>query len=321
MIRYIIKRIIWLIPVILCVSFIIYALMDLAPGTVIDSMISEGTTQEDIEALRAEYDLDKPMVYRYGKYIWNLLHGDLGKSQTSGLSVFNEFMSRFPNTLLVAFSGLIIGLAIAIPLGVFAAKRAGSIADNIVTAISMIGLSMPGFWLSLLLIIAFSSKIPLLPSSGFDSWKSLILPAVSCGMAFAASLMRQTRSSMLEVSRKDYLRTARAKGVPERDVTRKHALRNAWIPIITTIGNTMSIMLAGSAVIEAVFSWPGVGRLTVQAVSQRDVTMACGCVILTSIIYVIVLLVTDLAFAAVDPMIRAQYSTGRGKRKVRRAAS
>ena len=318
MIRYILKRIILLIPVIICVSFIIYWLMDMAPGSIIDSMINEKTTPEEVEELRHMYDLDKPMVYRYGKYMLNLCRGDLGKSQLNGMSVWSQFISRFPNTLLLAGAGLVIGLAIAIPLGIFAAKHAGSIWDNIVTAVSMIGLSLPGFWIALMLIILFSSKIKLFPSNGFDSWKSLVLPAVSTGLAVAASTMRQTRSSMLEVSRQDYLRTARAKGCPERDVTRKHALRNAWIPIITTVGNTLSRTLAGSAVVEAVFSWPGVGRLTVDAVSQRDVTMACGCVILTSIIYVIVLLGCDLIFAAVDPRIKAQYAS-KGRKKAKKA--
>ena len=318
MIRYILKRIILLIPVIICVSFIIYGLMDLAPGTVIDQMINEKTTPEEVEELRRMYDLDKPMIYRYGKYMLGLLHGDLGKSQLNGMSVWSQFISRFPNTLLLAGVGLVIGLLIAIPLGIFAAKHAGSVWDNIVTAASMIGLSLPGFWISLLLIIIFSAKIKLFPSNGFDSWKSLVLPAISTGLAVAASTMRQTRSSMLEVSRQDYLRTARAKGVPERLVTRNHALRNAWIPIITTVGNTLSRTLAGSAVVEAVFSWPGVGRLTVDAVSQRDVTTACGCVILTSIIYVLVLLGCDLVFAAVDPRIKAQYA-GRSRKKAKAA--
>ena len=315
MIRYVIKRILWLIPVILCVSLIIYALMDMAPGNVVDQMINETTTPEQIEALREQFNLDKPMIYRYGLYMWGLLQGDLGQSQVTGLSVFNQFMSRFPNTLLLAFVGTILGIAIAIPLGIFAAKRAGSVWDNIATTFSMVGLSMPGFWIALLLIIVFSDKIKLFPAYGFSGWKSIVLPAVSCGLVVAAATMRQTRSSMLEVSKQDYLRTARAKGVSEQQVTRKHALGNAWIPIITTIGNTLSRVLAGSAVVEAVFSWPGVGRLTVDAVSQRDVTMACGCVILTSILYVFVLLMVDLIFAAVDPRIKAQYVNRAKKRR------
>ena len=308
MIRYAIKRILWLIPVIICVSLIIFTLMDLAPGNIVDQMINESTTPEQIEMLRAQFNLDKPMIYRYGIYMWGLVQGDLGRSQVTGLSVFEQFITRFPNTLLLSFIGTILGIAIAIPLGIFAAKYAGTFWDTIATTFSMFGLSMPGFWISLLLIIAFTDKIKLFPSHGFNGWKSLVLPAISCGLVVAAATMRQTRSSMLEVSKQDYLRTARAKGVSEKQVTRKHALRNAWIPIITTIGNTLSRVLAGSAVVEAVFSWPGVGRLTVEAVGQRDVTMACGCVILTSILYVLVLLIVDLVFAAVDPRIKAQYA-------------
>ena len=318
MIRYILKRLLLLIPVIIAVSFIIYALMDLAPGTIVDQMISDKTTPEELQMLYEKYDLDKPLFYRYGKYMLNLCKGDLGVSQLTGISVAEQFIRRFPNTLLLAAVGLVFGLLIAIPLGIFASKHAGSVWDNIVTAFSMIGLSLPGFWISLLLIILLTYRIRLFPSSGFDSWKSIILPAFSTSLAVAASVMRQTRSSMLEVSRQDYLRTARAKGVPERLVTRKHALRNAWIPIITTIANTLSRMLAGSAVIESVFSWPGVGTLTVTAVSQRDVTMTCGCVILTSILYVVVLLLCDLVFAMVDPRIKAQYA-GSSRKKVKRA--
>ncbi len=320
MLKYALKRILWLIPVIICVSFIIYALMDLAPGTVIDMMVNENTTPEEYERLVQMYDLDKPLYYRYGKYMWNLLHGDLGRSEISGLSVFQQFISRFPNTALLAFTGLIIGMLIAIPLGIFSAKHAGSVGDNVATGLSLIGLSVPAFWLCLLLIIWFAYKIPLFPSNGFNSWKSIVLPAVSNGLAVSATLMRQTRSAMLEVSRQDYLRTARAKGCSEKEVTRRHALRNAWIPIITSLGNTLSHTLAGSAVVETVFTWPGVGKMTVEAVSQRDTTMVCGCVILTSIVYVLVLLACDLIFALVDPRIKAQYVSGK-KRHSRKAVA
>jgi len=316
MLRYIVRRLLWLIPVIILVSLAIYILMDLAPGTVIDSLITEQMKPEDIEKLRQEYDLDKPVIYRYGKYMWGLLHGDLGRSQVTGISVWESFMTRFPATLKLSLVSVVIGTVLAIPIGIFAARRAGTIWDNLTTGFTLIGQSMPSFWLGLLLLIAFAYKIQLFPAGGYRGPSSYVLPAVTSALMMTALTARQTRSSMLEVLRADYLRTARAKGVPERLVIRRHALKNAWIPILTTIGMGMSRFLAGSAVIETVFSWPGIGRLTVEAVSQRDVTLACGCVILTCILYVIVLLIVDLLYAFVDPRIKAQYASGGRRRKV-----
>ena len=316
MLRYIIRRLLWLIPVLICVSLAIYILMDLAPGTVIDSLITEQMTPEDIEKLRQEYDLDKPVIYRYAKYMWGLLHGDLGRSQVTGISVWESFVSRFPATLKLSLVSVVIGTVLAIPIGIFAARKAGTIWDNLTTGFTLIGQSMPSFWLGLLLLIIFAYKIQLFPAGGYQGPSSYVLPAITSALMMTALTARQTRSSMLEVLRADYLRTARAKGVPERLVIRRHALKNAWIPILTTIGMGMSRFLAGSAVIETVFSWPGIGRLTVEAVSQRDVTLACGCVILTCILYVIVLLVVDLLYAFVDPRIKAKYSSGGRRRKV-----
>ena len=318
MLRYTIMRLLWIIPVIICVAFIIYALMDLAPGTIIDTLSTENLTEEQYQELLAKYDLDKPMVYRYGKYMWNLLHGDLGKTQATNLDIWKEYRSRFPATLKLAIAGMCFGIVVSIPLGIFAARHAGTIADNLVTVFSMIGVSMPSFWLGLMLLYVFAYKLKLFPLGGFNGGiRSIILPGICSGLMMAGMTARQTRSSMLEVLRADYLRTARAKGVPEKKVIRKHALGNALIPIITSIGNTLAMMLAGSAVVESVFSWPGVGTLTVQAVNNRDATQACGCVILTCIIFVVLLLLVDLAYAMVDPRIKAQYAS----KKVKRSAA
>ncbi len=318
MIRYIIKRILWLIPVIFCVAFLIYALLDLAPGTIIDTLSTDDLSEEEYQLLLEKYDLDKPLLYRYGKYMYNLVQGDLGKAQSTGLDVWEQYITRFPATIKLAIAGLIIGVALAIPLGIYAARHAGSVGDNLVTVFSMLGISMPSFWLGLILIIVFAYKLELFPVGGFDAGiSSIVLPAVATGLLMAGTTTRQTRSSVLEVLRADYLRTARAKGVPEKMVIRKHALGNALIPIITSIGNTTAMVLAGSAVVETVFSWPGIGRLTVSAINSRDTTMACGCVILTCIVFVFVLLLVDIMYAMVDPRIRARYSV---KRTVRRKA-
>jgi peptide/nickel transport system permease protein len=317
MLRYTITRILWLIPILICVSFIIFALMDAAPGSVVDSMITESMTTKEIQELKAKYNLDKPMVVRYGQYMWGLVHGDLGKSQITGQPIWDLYITRFPNTLALSLLSLLFGTIIAIPLGIFAAKHAGTIWDNLTTAFTMIGLSMPSFWLGLLLLLWFAYRIRLFPAGYDGTWKCFVMPVIANGFALSATITRQTRSAILEVSRQDFLRTARAKGVPERQVTVRHELRNAWIPIITQIGLMVAITLAGSAVIEAVYTWPGVGYLMVMAINSRDVTLACGCVILTSIMYVLILLLVDILYAFVDPRIRAQYSKGRKtKRRV-----
>jgi len=292
--------------------------MDLTPGTIIDNMISEAMTEADIEALRIQFNLHRPMIYRYGLYMLNLVRGDLGVSDFTQISVWNTYISRLPNTLLLSFSALIIGSLTAIPLGIFAARRAGRVADNVTTTFSLIGMSMPSFWLGLLLMLLFSYTLGWLPASGNrEGIRSLILPAVCSGLILMATATRQTRSSMLEVLKADYLRTARAKGVPEESVIRRHALGNAWIPIVTTIGSSLCIQLAGAVVIEQVFAWPGIGRMAAEAVFARDVTTTTGVVILTSILYVLVQLLVDLLYAFIDPRIKAQYiSVGKKKKRV-----
>ncbi len=308
MLIYTLKRILWLIPTIICVSFIIYALMDMAPGTVVDAMITGEMTQEDIANLKAEYDLDKPMVYRYGKYMLRLVQGDLGKSQVNGLSVWELYTSKFPMTLRLALVSLMVGVAIAIPLGILSAKNAGTIWDNLTTGVSLLGISMPSFWIGLLLLFAFSYYIKIFPAGYNGTALSYVLPAITSGFMMSASTTRQTRSAMLEVLRQDYLRTARAKGVSESMITIKHALGNALIPIITQIGMQLARSLAGSVVIETVFGWPGIGQLTVEAINRRDTPLATGGVILTLILFIVMILVVDLLYALVDPRIRAQFA-------------
>ena len=313
--RYILKRILWLIPVLILVSLIVFTLMDITPGDIVDTMISETTTPEDIAALRQLYDLDKPMIYRYGKYMFHLVQGDLGFSDVSQLSVWGMYIERLPNTLLLSVVALVIGASLSIPLGINAAKKAGTIADTATTTFALVGISMPGFWLALLLLLVFSYYLKWLPAGGNKEFLSFILPAVCSGLMLMAGSTRQTRSSMLEVLRADYLRTARAKGVPEDVVIRKHALGNAMIPILTTIGGSLSVSLAGSVVIESVFAWPGVGRMAADAMTSRDTTTICGCVILTSTLYVLIQLLVDLMYAFVDPRIKSLYANPKKRRK------
>ena len=318
MTRYVLLRLLLLIPVIICVSLIVFVLMDLAPGTIVDAIHSDEMTAEDRAILIAKYDLDKPVIYRYGKYMLKLVQGDLGVSDTTGLPIWSEFISRLPKTLLLSFSALIIGAAVSIPLGIVAARRAGSLVDNGATLLTLIGLSMPLFWLGILLMLLFSYRLGWLPATGDNAgFKSLILPAICSSVSLMAQTARQTRSNMLEVLNADYLRTARAKGVPEEVVIRKHALGNAWIPILTALGSGLSAQLAGSVVVESTFAWGGIGRMAAEAVLARDITKTCGVIIMTTILYVLVQLIVDMLYAFVDPRIKAQYAGKRRKRRVR----
>lgn len=316
MLRYILKRLLMLIPVILIVSLLVYTLLELAPGTVIDPLITEAMTDEDIQALRVQFNLDRPMIYRYGLYMLNFIRGDLGVSDVTGISVWDTFMSRLPYTIMLAAASTTFACAVGIPLGIFASKRAGKLSDSTITGISIVGMSMPNFWMGILFLLFFSMRLGLFPAAGAGhGLRGIILPAITQGSTLLAIATRQTRSSMLEVLRSDYLRTARAKGVPEETVIRKHALGNAWIPIITQIGISLGVSLAGAAVVETVFAWPGIGRLVVEAVRARDTTEILGVTLLTTILFVLIQLAVDLVYAFVDPRVKSQYVTYRKKKK------
>ena len=310
--RYIRKRILMLIPVIIGVSFLIYFIMDLAPGDVISPLAPDNATTEQIEMLRHQYGYDRSVFYRYMMYMAGLVKGDLGTSYLTGKPVWEMFIQRLPATLALSLGAIIVSMIISIPLGVFSAIHNGSLGDNAAMVVALLGLSMPNFWLGLLLIIAFSLQLGLFPSGGMDGIRSVILPAITIGTGYTAIMTRTTRSSMLDVIRQDYLRTARAKGVPEKVVIRKHALKNALIPIITVIGTQMAACIGGSVLTETVFAWPGVGRLIIDSVNQRDVPAVTGSIIMTTILISILLLVIDLLYAFVDPRIKAQYAK-RGK--------
>ena len=306
--RYIFKRILMLIPVLLAVSFIIYFLMDLAPGDAISAFDTKDMTLEDIEALREELGLNDPLLVRYWKYVCGLFRGDLGTSYIFDRPVLDVILERFPATVKLAFAGTFVAILIAVPLGIFAATHHRSWLDSISMVLAMIGVSMPNFWVGLLLIILFALRLGWLPSNGDEYWYSIILPAITVGTGFAGTMCRMTRSSMLDVIRQDYLRTARAKGVSEKQVIRKHALRNALIPILTTVGGVFASAMGGAVLTETVFAWPGIGRLLVKAVGDRDIPMATGCIIFTTTFTVLILLLVDIAYAFADPRIKAQYS-------------
>ena len=310
MVRYVFKRLLMLIPITIITSFLVFFIINLAPGDVVGQLTGSEATAEEIAALREELDLDKPIVVRYAKYFAGLLRGDLGTSQITGKGVYESYMEKLPATLELALASIAVSIVISIPLGISSAVHRGSVRDNVGMVAALLGLSMPNFWLGLLLIIVFALNLGWLPSGGSGGLEHLILPAITVGTGLTAMLTRTTRSSMLDVIRQDYLRTARAKGVPERLVIRKHALKNALIPIITVIGTQLGTCLGGAILTETVFAWPGVGRLILDAVNSRDTTLVTGCIILKTITISVILLAVDLLYAAVDPRIKAQYAKG-----------
>lgn len=307
MLRYSLRRIFLLIPVIIGVTLLVYFILDLAPGDVTSMLGGEHMTAKELEEFRHQLGLDRPFAIRYLTYIKGLFSGDLGKSMVSGRSVLALFLNRLPITLALAVGSSIVSILISLPLGIYSAVHKGSIQDNIATVFAMLGLSMPSFWLGLILIIFFSLHLGWFPSSGFKGLSSVVLPAITLGTGYMATITRMTRSSMLDVIRQDYLRTARSKGAPEKDVIYKHALKNALIPIIAACGTQLGLALSGSVITENVFAIPGVGRLLMDSINQRDTPLILGCVVLTTIVISIVLLLVDLLYAVVDPRIKAQY--------------
>lgn len=309
MLKYILKRIAMLIPVIIGVSAFIFIAMDLAPGSAVDYLLPADATQEDVQRMEAQLGLDKPLLERYVNYMVNMCKGDLGVSYVTGDSVYESYMQKFPTTLKLSMSAVCVAVLIAIPAGIYAALHAGKLSDNAATVISLLGLSIPNYWLGLMMIIVFSLGLGWLPSGGnLDGWKSMVMPAVAVGAGLSAMIARTTRSSMLDVLNQDYLRTARAKGVPEKVVIWQHAFKNALIPIINAIGIELASCIGGAVVTETVFSWPGVGRLIIDSLNARDIPMVTGCIILKTISISVIMLVVDLLYAATDPRIKAQYA-------------
>ena len=309
MTRYIIKRFLLIIPVVLCVSLIVFCLLDLAPGDAAYIMASDDMTAEEIEVLRVSMGLDQPVLKRYCVYMWQVLHGNLGTSMRTGAKVWDQYIARLPTTAKLALLSELVTIAISLPMGILAARKQNSWIDTGATTFSLLGLSIPNFWLGLLLILLFAVRLNWLPASGNVGFKSYILPALTVGTGNTAVLARTTRSAMLDVLRQDYLRTARAKGCSEKTVINKHALRNALIPITTIIINQFSSLFGGAVLTEAIFSLPGVAQLSIQAIRNNDYQLVTGCTILTTFITTFILVILDIILAFLDPRIKASYST------------
>ncbi len=307
MYKYILKRLLALIPVLIGVTFIVFFIMNLSPGDPARMLLGSGATESSIQALREEMGLNDPLIVQYGRYLWDLLHGDMGVSYVSGNTVAYEIFSRFPNTVILAVGAIFFAAVVSIPIGIISATRQYSAIDNIGMVVALLGVSMPSFWLGLMLILLFSVYLGWLPSGGADGFSSLILPSITLGAESMATITRTTRSSMLEVVRQDYIRTARSKGVPEKIVIRKHALKNALIPTLTVTGIEMGALLGGAILTETVFSWPGVGRLLIDAITNKNTPVVLGCLVIFSICFGIVNLIVDILYAYVDPRIKSQY--------------
>ena len=297
-----------LIPVMLGVILLVFFIISLTPGDAASMILGDGATEERIIELRDEMGLDDPLIVQYGRYMWDLLRGNMGDSYSTGRSVAGEIVQRFPNTFKLTVTAIFLSVLISIPIGVISATKQYSLFDNIGMILALVGISMPSFWTGLILIIIFALNLGWFPSGGMKGIMSLVLPAFTLAIASTASITRTTRSSMLEVIRQDYINTAKAKGVSRRKVITKHALGNALIPAVTVIGLEFGILLGGAVLTETVFSWPGIGRLMVESIQRKDTPMVLGCVIIFSLSFSIVNLLIDILYAYIDPRIKANYT-------------
>ncbi len=309
MFRYIMKRLFLLIPVILGVSFIIFAIMSLTPGDPAIMILGEGAPEEALEQVREELGLHDPFLVRYVKYIADALRGDFGKSYRTRLSVGAEIRARIGYTFTISLLGLTIAVLVGLPLGVLSAVKQYSMIDTFTLAFTLLVTSMPGFFLSMMMILLFSLRLGWLVSIYTKGdWTSLIMPVIASCTAITASLMRMTRSTMLEAIRQDYIRTARAKGAAENRVIFGHALRNALLPVITIIGSNFGHALGGSVVIEQLFAIPGLGQLMVNSIRTKDTPMVMASVLLTAVFASVVNLVVDIAYTFVDPRLKNTFA-------------
>lgn len=307
MYKYICKRILMMIPVIIGVSLLVFLVLKMTPGDPARVVAGSEADEATVEQIREELGLNKPVLQQYVDYMLALLHGDMGTSYTTRKPVADEILARMSTTFILAFAGVFVAVLIGIPLGIISATKQYSVLDYISTLLALGGVAMPNFWLGLMLILLFSLKLGWLPSGGGDSWTSYVLPAITLGVGATASFMRTTRSSMLEVIRQDYIRTARAKGAGEGRVVMHHALRNAMIPVITVIGLQIGTLLGGAVVNETVFSLPGLGTLMINAINQKNEPVVLGCLITFAIIFSLVNLLIDILYAFIDPRIKSQY--------------
>ncbi|MEW6523319.1 MAG: ABC transporter permease [Bacillota bacterium] len=303
MLNYMIRRLVMSIPVILGVVLVVMFTLEVVPGDPAALMLGEFATEEAVRELRTTLGLDKPLMVRYVNYLAGLVRGDLGRSVRERRPVIREVADAFPFTLKLSFWAFMVSLLVGVPSGVISAVRKYSIFDNLARLISLLGLSMPVFWIGLFLIIIFSLRYPLFPVGGHGTWKHLVLPSITLGLPSIAIISRMVRSSVLEILGEDYVRTARAKGLAERVVIYKHALRNAMLPVLTVMGLQIGQLMGGAVLTENVFGWPGMGRLMVRSIFNRDFVLLQGTVLVFALSFVLVNLIVDLSYAVVDPRV------------------
>lgn len=314
--RYVLKRLLIMIPTIICVAILIFSIMYIAPGDPVEIMLGPSATPEDVLAKRIDLGLEDPYFVQLGRFLYNtFIKFDLGRSYMFNTSVSNEITARFPRTLIFAFAAMVIDIVVGTPLGVSAAVHQNGWGDRICMFISMAFVSIPSFWLALMMVLLFSVKLNLLPPYGVGGIQYWIMPVIANSVGGIAGQARQTRSSMLEVIRSDYVTTARAKGVKERDIIYKHALPNGLIPLITMCGQRLAASLGGTLIIENVFSIPGMGTYLTDGITNRDYPIVLATVVFLAIVFCFIMLLLDLCYAFVDPRIRAQYESSSARKR------
>jgi peptide/nickel transport system permease protein len=312
--RMVAGRLLSLLPVLFGMCVLSFGLLSLVPGDPVTAMLGLEADPASIAALRAKYALDQPLVLRFVAWFAHVLTGDLGRSIQTGRPVTAMVGAALVPTLQLGLAAMVVSLLIAIPAGIVAAARRNTAADLVASLLALCGLSLPSFWLAILLILGLSIAVPVLPSSGYvpfladpgAAFAHLVLPAITLGAAMAAATMRMTRAAMIEVLSADYIRTARAKGAPPRRVVWRHALRNAMLPVVTLVGLQLGQLLGGVVITESVFSWPGIGKLTVDAIFARDYPVVQGAILVTATLFVLINLGTDLLYAVLDPRLRSR---------------
>jgi len=301
---YLLRRLIQIVPLVLLVATLVFSLVHLIPGDPVEMMLGEGAQRGDIERLRSELGLDRPLGEQYLSYLTGLLRGDLGTSLHFQEPVTSLLMRHYPATLALAIASMFVALVVAVPLGIVAAYHRGGAIDHLSRFLALLGVSIPNFWLGPVLILVFSIYLGLFPVSGRSGLASLVLPSITLGTALAGLLTRMVRSSLAEELHKDYLVTARAKGLGRQRVLVRHALQNALVPVVTIVGLQFGALVTGAIITETVFSWPGLGRLIIQSIRLRDYPLVQCCVLVIALTYVLLNLLTDLVYAWLDPRIR-----------------
>ena len=304
MLAFLLRRLLMALPVVWIVVTLVFGLIHMVPGDPVALMLGEGASVAEVEGLRHELGLDRPVLEQYRTYMTGLMRGDLGISFRNQETVTSAIVQRYPATVELAVASMIFSVIVSVPFGVISAVHHGRAADRAISFVSLFGVSLPNFVLGPLLILFFSIMLGLLPVSGRDGFSHLVLPAVTLGGGLAALMTRMVRGSMLEEIRQDYVRTARAKGLAERTILFGHALRNGLLPVITLLGLNAGALLAGAFVTEPIFSWPGLGRLTIQAINARDYPLVQGCILTIALTYILINLATDVLYSVVDPRIR-----------------